>query len=53
MGPKARMTRPEGSGGGPAIAGYHPRGPRLHGGLAMANAETAVVDINEEDEDIL
>ena len=47
--PRARMTRPEGSGRGlqqPAEAPDHTGDP------AMAKAESAVVDADEEDEDI-
>ena len=53
MGPRARMTRPEGSGEGQ----HQPEAARETlghtGDLAMANAESAVVDVDEEDEDIL
>ena len=53
VGPRARMTRPEGSEEGrqqPEAA----RGTPDHtGDLAMANAESAVVDVDEDDDDIL
>ena len=51
VGPRARMTRQEGSGGGAASAATE--APDHTGDLAMANAESAVVDVDEEDEYIL
>ena len=53
VGPRARMTRPEGSGGGPKQPAAASVAPDHTGDLAMANAESAVVDVDEEDEDIL
>ena len=53
MGPGARMTRPEGSGEGQQQSKTTREAPDHAGDLGMANAEWAVVDVNEEDEDIL
>ena len=53
LGPRARMTRPEGSGDGQ----QRPEAAREvldhTGGLAMANAESSVVGVDEEGEYIL
>ena len=53
VGPRARMTRPEGSGKGQQQPEAAWETPDHTGDLAMANAESAVVDVDEEDEDIL
>ena len=53
VGPKARMTRPEGSGEGQQQAETTREAPDHTGDVAMANAESAVVDVDAEDEDIL
>ena len=47
------MTRPEGSGKAQQKPETAREAPDPTGDLAMANAETAVVDVDEEDEDIL
>ena len=53
MGPRARMTRPQGPAAAPQQPAAARDSPDHTGDLAMANAEPAVVDIDEEDEDIL
>ena len=53
MGPRAQMTLPEGSGEAQQKPETARQSPDHKGDLAMANAETAVVDVDEEDEDIL
>ena len=53
VGPMARMTRLEGSGEGQQQPEAARETPDHIGDLAMANAESAVVDVDEEDEDIL
>ena len=53
VGPRARMTRPEGSGEAQQKPEATREAPDHTGDLAMANAETAAVDVDEEDEDIL
>ena len=52
VGPGAQMTRPEGSGAGQQQLGTTREAPDHRGDLAMANAASAVVDVDEEDEDI-
>ena len=47
------MTRQEGSAGGQQQPAAAPEAPDHKADLAMANAESAVVDVDEEDEDIL
>ena len=51
--PKTRMSRPEGSGEGQQQPETTQQAPDHTGDLAMANAESAVVDVDEEDEDFL
>ena len=53
MGPKAQITHPEGSGEGQQQPEAARETPDHTGDLAMANAESAVVDVDEEEEDIL
>ena len=62
VGLRARMTRPEGSGGGQQQPAAAPEHPDHTWDLAMANAElaavdvdaeSAAVDVDEDDEDIL
>ena len=53
LGPRARMTRPEGSGEDQQRPEAAREAADHTGDLAMANAESAVVDVDEEDEDIL
>ena len=47
------MTHPEGSGEGQQQSETAREVPDHTGDLAMANAESAVVDVDEEDQDIL
>ena len=47
------MTRPEGSREGQQQPAAARETPDHTGDLAMANAESAVVDVDEEDDDIL
>ena len=51
VGPRARMTRPEGSGEGQRQPEAARETPDHTGDLAMANAESVVVHVDEEDED--
>ena len=53
VGPRARMTRPEGSGEGQWQPEVARETPDHTVDLAMANAEYAVVDVDAEDQDIL
>ena len=53
VGPSARLTRPEGCGEGQQQPQAAQETPDHTEDLAMANAESAVVDVDEEDEDIL
>ena len=52
VGPRARMMRPEGSGEGQQQPEAARETPDHTGDLAMANAESAVVDVDEEEENI-
>ena len=51
--PRARMTCPDGSGEGQQQPEAARETPHHTGDLAIANAELAVVDMDEEDKDIL
>ena len=53
VGPRARMTRPKGSDEVQQQPVDAQDATDHKGDLAMANAEPAVVDVDEEDEDIL
>ena len=53
MGPRARMTRPKGFGEVQQQPEDSRDAPDHTGDLAMANAEPAAMDVDEEDEDIL
>ena len=54
VGPRAHMTRLEGSGGrgGQQQPAATPEAPEHMGDLAMASAEWAAADMDEEEEDI-
>ena len=53
VGPRVRMTRPKGSGEVQQQPEDAPDAPDHTGDLAMANAEPAVVDVDEQDKEIL
>ena len=53
LGPRARMTCATGSGGVLQQPVAAPKAPDHRGDLAMATAESAVVDVDEEDTNIL